>query len=104
LDYEIPCPVFGLKKLKGRSDEMIVAELEREASDVIGPWNRKEYNSLVEVCGRNIRVNRCLTEMRVSYELHPVPPGIVKRGCGPGNVGFEIVPKKSKGKIKAEGV
>jgi len=30
-------PVFGLRRPEGSNDEVIVAELEREASDILGP-------------------------------------------------------------------
>ena len=77
-----------------------MAELEREASDILGPWNRKEYLSLMEVCKRNLRLNRCLAEMGVEYGVRPVPAGAVPRMTPPGNVGSEVASKKSKGKAK----
>ena len=55
--YDLTSPVFCLRRPEGSSDEVIFAELEREASDILGPWNRKEYLSLVEVCKRNLRLN-----------------------------------------------
>ena len=61
LEYEVLSPVFGLRKAEGKSDEVIVSELEREASEILGPWNKKEYLSLIEVCGKNLRLNRCLS-------------------------------------------
>ena len=81
---------------------MIVAELEREASEILGPWNRKEYLSLVEICKTNLRLNRCLAEMGVEYGLRPLPAGAVPRMLPPGNVGSEVASKKSKGKAKKE--
>jgi len=54
MEYDLTSPVFGLRRPEGSSDEVIVAELEREASDILGPWNRKEYLSLVEICKRNL--------------------------------------------------
>ena len=55
-------PVFGLRRPEGSSDEIIVDELERQAAEILDPWNKKEYLSLVEVCGGNLRLNRCLAE------------------------------------------
>ena len=81
-----------------------MSELEREASDIIGPWNQKEYDSLIEVCGRNILVNRCLSEMGVEYDVRPLPPGAIKRMTEPKNVGSEVPLKRSKEEAKAEGV
>ena len=96
--------LFDLRKPEGKSDEVIVEELEREASEMLGPWNREEYNSLVEICGGNIRLNRCLSEMCVEYEARPLPSGVLKRMIEPGNVGSEVLLKNSKGKGKAEEV
>ena len=104
MEYDLTSPVFGLRRPEGSSDEVIIAELEREASDILGPWNRKEYLSLVEVCKRNLRLNRCLAEMGVEYGLRPVPAGVVPRMTPPGNVGSEVASKKSKGKAKKEEV
>ena len=37
MDYDLTPPVFGLRRPEGSSDEVIVAELEQEASDILGP-------------------------------------------------------------------
>ena len=37
MDYDLTSPVFGLRRPEGSTDEVIVAELEREASDILGP-------------------------------------------------------------------
>ena len=73
LKYDVTSPVFGLRRPEGSSDEVIVGELERQAAEILGPWNKKEYHSLVEVCGGNLRLNRCLAEMSVAYEAQLVP-------------------------------
>jgi hypothetical protein len=104
LDYDELSPVFGLQRLEGISDEIIVAGLEREASEILGPWNKKEYASLVEICGKNHRLNRCLAEMGVAYDLRPVPPERHPEDEAPGNVGSEVPVLKSKGKDKVEEV
>ena len=93
-------PVFGLRRPEGSSDEVIVDELERQAAEILGPWNKKEYLSLVEVCGGNLRLNRCLAEMGVAYEPRPVPANAIPRMTPPGNVGSEVPESKSKGKAK----
>jgi len=95
MEYDLTSPVFGLRRPEGSSDEVIVAELEREASEILGPWNRKEYLSLVEICKRNLHLNRCLVEMGVEYGLRPVPAGAVPRMTSPVNVGSEVASKKS---------
>jgi len=104
LKYDVMSPVFGLRRTEGCSDKVIVAELERQAAEILGPWNRKEYGSLVEVCGENLRLNRCLAEMGVAYEARPVPANTVPRMTPPGNVGSEVPGSKSRGKAKVEEV
>ena len=100
LKYDVTSPVFGLWRPEGSSDEVIVDELERQAAEILGPWNKKEYLSLVEVCGGNLRLNRCLAEMGVAYEPLPVPANVIPRMTPPGNVGSEVPESKSKGKAK----
>lgn len=68
LEYEIVCPIFGLRRPNGKSNETIIAELEHEAMQLLGPWNKKEYDSFVVVCCHRGQVNRFLHEMRVRYE------------------------------------
>ena len=104
LKYDVTSPVFGLRRPEGCSDEVIVAELERQAAKILGPWNRKEYGPLVEVCGENLRLNRCLAEMGVAYEPRPLPANAIPRMTPPGNVGSEVPGSKSKGKAKVEEV
>ena len=36
---EIDCPIFGLNKPEGLSDHTIVSEVERDACNLLGPWN-----------------------------------------------------------------
>ena len=102
LKYDVTSPVFGLRRPEGSSDEVIVGELERQAAEILGPWNKKEYHSLVEVCGGNLRLNRCLAEMGVAYEARPVPANAISRMTPPGNVGSEVPGSKSRGKAKVE--
>ena len=58
----------------------------------------------MEVCGENLRLNRCLAEMGVAYEPRPVPANAIPRMTLPGNVGSEVPGSKSKGKAKVEEV
>ena len=102
MEYDLISLVFGLWRPEGSSDEVFVDELEREASEILGPWNRKEYLSLVEICKKNLQLNRCLAELGVEYSLRPLPAGAVPRMMPPGNVGSKVVSRKSKGKAKEE--
>lgn len=103
LPYEITCPVFGLRNPQQKSNETIVAELEREALNILGPWNIREYDFFVAVCCHQGCINRCLHEMGVAYETRPVPPSPQKPSRGPGNVGSDVLAsKKSKGKAVVE--
>lgn len=89
VEYE-PTPVLGLKKPEGPSDEAFVAELEQSACDLVGPWDKREYDSFVAVCCHEGRINRRLTKMGVRYEPRPVPTGPVRRMQPKENVGSDI--------------
>jgi hypothetical protein len=105
LDYEIVSPVFNLQKPLGKSDEVIVVELERAAIELLGPWNKKEYDSLVAVYYHQGGVNRCLQEMGVSYSPRLVSSAPQRRLWDPGNIGSELpANRKSKGKVATETV
>ena len=104
MEYDLVASVFGLQRPEDLSDEVIVAELEREASDILGPWNKKEYPFLIEVGKRNLHLNRCLAEVGVEYDLRPVPPNAIPRMTPPGNLGSEVPKPKAKGKAKVEEV
>ena len=101
LTCEIDCPIFGLRKPEGLSDHTIVSEVERDACNLLGPWNRKEYDSFVAISKHGSRLNRCFEEMKVAYDARTVPPPPIRRGQGVGNVGSEF-PVKGKGKGKAK--
>ena len=97
LAHEIECPVFGLKRPEGLSDHAIVSEVERDACNLLGLWNRKEYDSFMAICKHESRINRCFEEMKVAYEACAIPTPPVRRGKGVGNVGSKF-PAKGKGK------
>lgn len=94
---------FWLRKRDGKSDKIIIAELERAALELLGPWNKKKYDSFVSICCHQGQINPCLQEMGVSYEAGPVPSGPQKRFRTHGNVGSELpIGKKSKDKATTE--
>ena len=80
LPYEFDCPIFGMKKPEGFSDHTIVSEVERDACNPLGPWNRKEYDSFMAVCKHVDQINRCFEEMEVTYEACVVPPPPIRHG------------------------
>lgn len=47
MSNSIPCPKLGLKKPAGMSDEIVVAELEREGIAMLGPYTSKEHKSFL---------------------------------------------------------
>lgn len=102
VDWEVAFPIFVLSKPEGKSDEVIVAELKMVASELLGPWNKKEYDSFFAVCCHQGQVNRCLHEMGVSYEVRVVSPLPHRRLRAPGVLGSEVPVKKSKGKSYVE--
>ena len=50
LAFEIDCPVLELKRPEGLSDHVVVSDVERDACNLLGPWNRKEYTSFMAIC------------------------------------------------------
>lgn len=83
LSESIPCPQFGLVKPADVSDEVVVAELERECPELLGPYTNKEHKSFIECYPHGRRINRCLHEMKVCYEDRVAPPEPGKRGEAP---------------------
>jgi len=102
LSVEIDCFVLDLKKPNGVSNHSFVSEVERDARNLLGPWNRKEHAAFLKICKHRKQVNRCFAEMKVSYEARVVPPPPVRWVRGVGNVWSEL-PAKVKGKRKAKG-
>ena len=67
-------PIFGLDKKEefpGKTDEEIVALVEAEATDVVGPYVMKEYEAVKRIFGANKRVNRVFAELGVEYSPRP---------------------------------
>lgn len=81
---------------------MLVSEVERAASKIVGLYSKKEKNSMLTILERVSRTNRPWEAMKVEYgpcDKAPKPPS--KRMKPAGNVGSEVTvtskkaPKKS---------
>jgi len=97
-ERELPYPRFGLKRTEGRSDEILLAELEREAENYLGPYTEKELESAKLILCHEGRINRPFFEMGITVEARPKPVKGVKRHREVGNVGSDVfVSKKKRG-------
>jgi hypothetical protein len=96
---KLPCPRLKLERPKDKSDESIVAEVEREACDIIGPYHEKEYESAVAIVKHDGRINRVLHMMGVKVEPRAKSSRPSKRTRASGNTGSEVPPAK-KAKTK----
>lgn len=100
LDKEIPYPRFDLQRPKDRSDEILVAELEREAKNYLGPLSEKELEAAKLIPCHEGRINCPFDEMGICMEPQSKPAKGGKRNRAPSNVGSEG-PRKKKAKATA---
>jgi hypothetical protein len=86
LDDMVRSPKFNVKRIDGKTDEEIVAEVERKVVQMIRNYTNKEWE-----CAQKIQhqgwVNRVFDEMNVSYFPRPIPPTAGKKMLLAGNVG-----------------
>lgn len=97
LVHEITFPVFGLKKPEGANDFLIITDVEKAASNLVGPYSKREKKSMLSVLERVTRINRPWEEMKVEYgprEVSPKPPQ--KRMRSAGNIGSEVTMASKK--------
>lgn len=52
LEHEIPFPVFGLVKPDGANGFNIVSDVEMAASNLVGPYSKKEKKSMILILER----------------------------------------------------
>jgi hypothetical protein len=94
-------PIFNVKRPADKSDDEIVAEVEKKVVQMIGNFTHKEWECAQRILKHQGRVNRVFYEMGVTYSARPVPPTASKKMQPPGNIGSEAVetsrkPKSSK--------
>jgi hypothetical protein len=82
LDFETRSPKFNAKRPEGKTDEEIVAEVEKKVIQMISNYTHKEWECAQNILKHQGRVNRVFEEMEVSCPPRPKPaaPG---RKCNP---------------------
>jgi uncharacterized protein with NAD-binding domain and iron-sulfur cluster len=102
LDCEVRSPKFNVKCPDGKTNEEIVAEVEKEVVQMIGNYTHKEWECAQKILKHQGRVNRVFDKMNVSYSPRPIPPTAGKKMLLAGNVGSEPAEtskKKRTGKV-----
>jgi hypothetical protein len=103
-DYEVRSPKFNVKRLEGKVDEEIVAEVEKEVVQMIGNYTHKEWECAKKILKHQGRVNRVFDEMNVSFSPRPIPSTASKKMQPAGNIGSEPAKtskKRKTGKVTA---
>jgi hypothetical protein len=84
-------PIFNVKRLVDKSDDEIVAEVEKKVVQMIGNFTHKEWECAQRILKHQGRVNQVFDEMGVTYSPRSVPPTASKKMQPPGNIGSEPV-------------
>jgi hypothetical protein len=98
LDQDVRSPIFNVKRPEDKTDEEIVAHVEKKVIQMIGNFTHKEWECAQRILKHQGRVNRVFDEMGVTYSLRPVPPTASKKMRPLGNTGSEPVETSRKGK------
>jgi hypothetical protein len=91
-------PIFNVKRPADKSDEEIVANVEKKVVQMIENFTHKKWECAQRILKHQGRVNRVSNEMGVTYSPRPVPPTASKKMQPPGNIGSEPAETSRKGK------
>jgi hypothetical protein len=97
-----------VKRPEGKTDEEILAEIEKKVIQMIGNYTHKEWECAQKILKHQGRVNRVLEEMNVPCPSRPRPSTADKKMQPTRNIGSEPVEtlkknKASKAAAAAEG-
>jgi hypothetical protein len=67
LDDNVRSPIFNVKRPADKSDDEIVAEVEKKVVQMIGNFTHKEWECAQRILKHQGRVNRVFDEMGVTY-------------------------------------
>jgi hypothetical protein len=98
MDYKTRSPKFNVKRPDGKTDEEILAEVERKVIQMIGNYTHKEWECAQKILKNQGRVNRVLEEMKVACPLRPKPAAPGKKMLPTRNIRSEPVETSKKGK------
>jgi hypothetical protein len=98
LDKNVRSPIFNVKRPAYKSDDEIVAEVEKKVVQMIGNFTHKDWECAQRILKHQGRVNRVFDEMGVTYSPRLVPPTASKKMQPPGNIGSDPVETSRKTK------
>jgi hypothetical protein len=98
-DQDVRSPIFNVKRPANKTDEEVVAEVERRVVQMIGNFTHKEWECAQRILKHQGRVNRVFYEMGVTYSPRPVPPTASKKMQPPSNIESEPVETSRKSKL-----
>jgi hypothetical protein len=98
LDHDVRSPIFNVKRPTDKTDEEVVAEVEKRVVQMIGNFTHKEWECAQRILKHQGRVNCVFDEMSVTYSPRSVPPTVGKKMQLPGNIGSELAETSRKGK------
>jgi hypothetical protein len=98
LDQNVQSPIFNVKRPAHKTDEEVVAEVERKVVQMIGNFTHKEWECAQRILKHQGRVNRVFDEMGVTYSPRSVPSTASKKMQQPSNIGSEHVETSWKSK------
>jgi hypothetical protein len=98
LDHDVRSPIFNVKRPVNKTDEEVVAEVEKRVVQMIGNFTHKEWECAQRILKHQGRVNCVFSEIGVTYSPRPVPPTAGKKMQPPGNIGSEPAETSRKSK------
>jgi hypothetical protein len=98
LDENVRSPIFNVKRPADKSDDEIVAKVEKKVVQMIGNFTHKEWECAQRILKHQGRVNRVFDEMGVTYSPRLVPPTASKKMQPLGDIGSEPVETSRKTK------
>jgi hypothetical protein len=67
-------PIFNVKRPADKTDEEVVAEVERRVVQMIGNFTQKEWECAQRILKHQGRVNRVFDEISVTHSPSPSAP------------------------------
>jgi hypothetical protein len=104
LEQNVRSPIFNVKRPADKTDDEVVAEVEKKVVQMIGNFTHKEWECAQRILKHQGRVNRVFDEMGVTYSPRPVPPTASKKMHTPGNIGSGPVETSRKTKSRKTAV
>jgi hypothetical protein len=98
LEHDVRSPILNVKQPVDKTDEEVVAEVEKRVVQMIGNFTHKEWECTQRIFKHQGRVNCVFDEMGVTYSPRPVPPTAGKKMQPSGNIGSEPAETSRKSK------